>query len=455
MKPFFKSSVSLGRGFFFGLLTVSVLQLFLSWFINYPPTEEQLPIILRLPTAHQLSFWLVKGASLALVLISLVLFKRILEKFFEKKIAVLSSLVVFLSPTIYATWNLHPVDAVKVVVVMTILWWGVSRGFRSLLIAGATIVVALLMLANNQPLSNIPILNAMSPTAASAEIQDRLYSEASIVNLIHIPLAVKRIAYNKPYFIYKDVVGLFISYADLESLFFQEVNSLGIKSFVLFFWPEIIFLSIGFFYWARDKNNQRRSFVALLVFISFVDFLLLNKPLYQQFLLTLFPLSVLVAIGIKKIARVPILGFLAVSILAFSVWVNYFDIAARPAFWFDNRPLVYRFIFDKLRTVGENSKQIRVTTLVGNSERYCEFYLGSCPPEKYKFDAFDLTATGPVAGTTYAGFLGEFIGKSIKNDFPSDWKDKFSLVGMTIEAEYQTRDTIAYHYGDIAVVAKK
>lgn len=437
------------------LVVILGFQVELSNFISYPPNQEQLHLIFALPVGnYALGFWLVKIVSLLLVLAAAVILRKTIRGIFGEKVATLSGLVVLVSPTTYAVWNLHPTDALKAFLV-TLLCYFVLR-FRSgkAIVFGLVIILSVLvLLSNNQPLSNIPILTALKPSAAEDEIRDRLNSEMSIVSPIHIPLSIKRIAYNKPFFIYKDVLNTAISYGDLESVFFQEVNTLGQKSFVIFFWPEFVLFVFGLYWWARGHGEGRKSFIALLTFVAFVDFVMQNKPTYQQFFLSIFPLSVLISLGAVKLGKYRLFPIFIALILGYSFLVNYVDIATRPAYWFDNRPLVYRFIFQEVGKSQSQSQHVRVTSLIGNPELYCRFYLGICPSSRYIFDSFDLANRPAKGGVLYAGFLGEYIGRDLENAMPTDWPDRFPKKGLSILASYTTRDTIAYHYGDTAVIA--
>jgi hypothetical protein len=441
--------------FFISLLVLAILQIKVSSDIAYPPTEEQLAIIFSIFKflSPQVAFLLVKLLSLMLVGLSLFYFWTIVKRFWGEKVATLSAVLVFLSPTTYAIWNLHPVDSLKTILVM--LLFGVIIQLRtriSMVFAVFGVVMLLTALSHNQPWTNIPIFNSLNLKAAGEEIMDRLYSESKIVNRIEIPLAIKRISYNKFFFIYKNVVGELIKFGDPESLFFQEVHPLEQKSFVLFFWPEIIFFTLGIYFATRQSTNSQRRVIFTLLAISLVDFLVQGKPAYQRFWLTMFPLSIIVALGISMITKRTILTVLSVGILTMSYVINYQDILIRPDYWFDNRPLVYQFIFN---TVRMDNNKIQVTTLVGNPGDYCKFYITDCPADKFIFNSFNLKENVPENKYVYAGFVGEFLGPDIKNNFSASWKSDIESKSIQIINSYKTRDSIAYRYGDWVVVGEK
>lgn len=447
--------VNPGRIFFVALFIVLGFQVILSSLISYPPNQDQLYLIFALPIRYYaLSFWLVKLTSLLLVLAAVVLFKMTIQRVWGERVAILSGLLVAISPTFFAAWSLHPADVLKVFLVTVICYWTLNGRSKIQIIIGLIMgLVVLVLLSNNQPFSNIPILTAIKPLAAEEEIKDRLNSEMSIVSPIHIPLAIKRIAYNKPYFIYKNILNTAISYGDLESVFFREVNSLGEKSFVIFFWPELILFVVGLFFLVRGSDKWQKYLVGLLVFFAFCDFVLLNKPSYQQFFLSMFPLSILISLGAVRLGRYRPLPLIIALILGYALLVNFADIATRPSFWFDNRPLAYRFIFQEVGKYQASSQWVKVTSLIGKPELYCRYYLGKCHPDRFIFDSFDLRGQPAKGGLLYAGFAGEYIGKELENTLPQNWPDRFPGQGLSILSYFTTRDTIAYHYGDTVVVA--
>lgn len=257
--------------FFVGFSALLVAQLVESYLISYPPNQEQLPLIFLLPFAnYAFGFWVVKFISLALMGGAVIVLRHLLGEFFGVKLADLTAVFLIISPTFYAAWNLYPIDSLKCFLVISISYLALKskRIWVTVLGFGASVIV-LIGLSNNQPLNNIPILSALDPKRAEVEIKDRLDSEMGVVSPIEIPLVIKRIAYNKPYFIYKNVINLAISYGDLESLFFQEVNNLGNKSMVIFFWPEFVLFAFGLYCLVRRSRPRGTGVIGYLLLLSF------------------------------------------------------------------------------------------------------------------------------------------------------------------------------------------
>lgn len=442
--------------FFVAILVIFLLQVYTSWRISYPPTQDQLLLLSQLRLGiNPLMFWVLKLASLIFVVISIALFVRIVTKSFGESIAILAGVIVLISPTSFAVWNLHPLTSLEISLVMTIIW--VTLGFKNttVLLSGiCTAVLVLFFLARNQPFSNIPLLNSLSLSSAQAEITNRLNSEETLPAKIVIPLWIKRIADNKLYFVYRNVADSFVRFGDFESLFFQEVHPLGQKSFVLFFWPEVLFFFIGLFPLSRSSTDTQKTIVLSLLFLAFVDFILLNRPAYQQFFLVLFPLSILIALGARKIATYPFVSLGIATVLSLAILINYWDLTIRTSYWFDNRPLAYQFIYESLNRYNRaNFQRIQVTSLVGDPSLYCIYYLNRCPSSQFVFESFNFQVDKPERGTLYAGFVGEFLGPNFPNNFPENWKEVLQGKGFQILGSYQTHDNIANQYGDNVVLA--
>lgn len=153
------------------------------------------------------------------------------------------------------------------------------------------------------------------------------------------------------------------------------------------------------------------------------------------------------------VARWQIGRVLVSLIIGYAVLVNFVDLATRPAYWFDNRPLVYQFIYKEIGKFESSIPKVRVTTLVGEPELYCKYYLGQCPSTKYLFKSFSLAGSPATGGVLYAGFLGEYLGQAVENSLPANWTEKLPKMGLLRLADFNTRDTVAYHYGDIVLVA--
>jgi len=134
---------------------------------------------------------------------------------------------------------------------------------------------------------------------------------------------------------------------------------------------------------------------------------------------------------------------------------NYFDLNKRPDFWLDNRPYFYDFIFKsiKLRDI-DSFEHIYVTGLVGNSQKYCQYYLGDDCTNKFVFDSFDLENIKPNKNTIYGGFVGEFVGSDFKNNIKDDWKTLIEHKGFSKLEILRLRDTIAYKYGNEVIIGE-
>ena len=140
---------------------------------------------------------------------------------------------------------------------------------------------------------------------------------------------------------------------------------------------------------------------------------------------------------------------------AYSFQVFLHDFSMRPDYWLDNRPYVYERFYKYFNNMEfGNSDRIIVTDRVGSSAKYCKYYLGKKCNDKFVFNSFDLNENPNRDYTLYAGFVGEFLGSDFYNSFPQNSLESVANQKFTILDSFQLRDTIAYRYGDLIIIAK-
>jgi hypothetical protein len=222
------------------------------------------------------------------------------------------------------------------------------------------------------------------------------------------------------------------------------------KSVVMFYWPSVILLIAGVHFVFQKRTLKSASVITGLFLVSLVDYVFSNSVVYQRLLLIMLPLSIIMAIGLLKIWQSRTVGAVISLVLLYGVYTNIYDMSMRADFWLDNRPLVYEFWYKNLKVYSENNvvNRIRVSTLIGNSRNYCQFYFGSeCDSDKFVFDSFDLSVGVKEKGV-YLGFAGEFVGPKFKNDIDPLWDSVASSNGIRIVSKKNIRDTVAYRYGN-------
>lgn len=239
-----------------------------------------------------------------------------------------------------------------------------------------------------------------------------------------------------------------LPFFDFESVFFQEINPLAQKSIVIFYWPEVFLFILGIYFLMNFKNQKLNSFLLIIIGLSWLDFIFSEGAPFFRLLLVVLPISIIISLGLTNLPK--FLRLMTYFLIVFGVINSFYDLNVRNDYWLDNRPLAFDFWFKEIKKLDvDQYNSIQISSLVGDSKKYCYFYLGkACDDKKFVFNSFDLSKQ-KQSNTIYAGFAGEFVGSKFKNDIDSNW-DNMSVV--KIVAKKSLRDTIANQYGnDIGV----
>jgi len=443
------------------LITIAmVIQSILAIVINYPPTEEQLKILLFLDINGNFSLWLLR--FLSLILLGLVL--RVWQKAISEKIFKWSLVMLLISPTFFVLWYLFPLMLLKVFLVMSVIYLIIGNKFNRYLLV---LFLILGIVGYNRLILNnrAAVFNKLSFRDAQNEVTTRFVTEDSLKSKIELPLWWRRIAYNKIFFVYKQVTAEVLPFFDLETLFFQEVTPVGQKSIVMWYWPEMYVLIFGIYFWLKRKDKKLNRNILLMFLVAITDFVFSEGASYRRLFLIMWPTSIIMAIAWEEMIILSkkkyilaswclgVVGVLLISAFGF----NFYDLKVREEYWFDNRPLVFQFWYKNLSKIDLNNYQkIYISSLVGDPKAYCNFYLGKvCEDKKWIFKNFNLAEDKINNKTIYAGFAGEFVGPKFKNDVSSDWQKQVELRGISFLAVRNLRDTIANQYGNEVAVAVK
>jgi hypothetical protein len=431
-----------------------ILTLFKS--VSYPPTEDQLVVI----GCFFNNLWVLRIFSLLILLIALCFWYKLIVKLIGKTVSLISCLIVFLTPTFYILWLTSPFDCLKIFLLIFLIYFlnkSKNHFGKLALILGTIFIVLFSFLTTTERSSFVHKLGLKD---AKTEVSDRFAAENSLTDPVKIPLKIKRIVYNKYYFEYKELVNEVIPFFDIESLFFQEIHPLEQKSVVIFVWPEIFLLISGTYILIKSKNKKVNSLVMITLFLSLINFLFDPFTIFKRFELILFPLSLIMALTVEKISKTKIIfgktvGLVVVFFCLYGIVANFSDLNKRPDYWLDNRPYFYEFVFNSIKKRNLNNfDKVYVTSLVGKTEEYCQYYLGNCDRNKFVFNSFELDKIKPEKNTIYAGFAGEFIGSDFKNNINSDWLTLVKDKGFTNLETMETRDTIAYKFGNNVIVGE-
>lgn len=436
----------------------------LSGIFLYPPTGDQL----RMMDLYyglvdgQILLWVVRILSLVLLIISLWFWFGLVRNFINKKIALISVIVIVCSPVFLVLWLLHPLDCLKIFFVLLIAHLFLKKFTdKNLWVVALFVTIYLLFFSLIASEERASFFHKLGLADGQSETMSRFGAEDSLTDPLIIPLQVKRVVYNKYFLSYKQVINEFIPFFDLETVFFQEVHPMEQKSVVIFYWPEVFLFLVGLFMLVKLKNIKLIKLMLLFFGIALLNFLFSPNQIYRKFEFILLPLSVLIALPIGWVFQNKVKSFGKFLILVVTLFSGYgfltnmVDINKRPDFWLDNRPLYFDFIYSSLKQKDLNNYDtVRVSSIVGNSEMYCRFYFKRCSKKKFNFISFDLSQEQTTKNTIYAGFVGEFIGSDFKNNINKDWKMLVSAKGINILETKTLRDTIAYKYGNDVVVGE-
>lgn len=411
--------------------------------INYPPSMQQINI----GVINIFTLWIVKIISLILLIFSTYFFSTGLNI----KVKRYYWIIVFAVPTLSLIWMSYPLDALKIFII-SILFYLISKKieysvFR--IIFGIIVIFLLnIIVFKEKP----EILKVISLSQPRTEVNFRYQIEDNLNPNIHVPGILKRAVYNKIFFAFRDTLNLSLNFFDIETLFFQEVHPLGQKSFVMFFWPEIIIFILGAWLYTSKQKGVDSTNLILIIF-SFAYFISSSASPERRLVLVIFPMATLLAktthLFISESRKKWRIVIIILLFLTFYGWMtNYFDRLKRPDYWLDNRPLAYNFILSNIKTIDHKYDQILVPNTLFAINDYCKYYLKTCP--NFTFEDFDLLKQPVLKNTLYIGFIGNFIGKN------SDYKTVG--VGQDLEILYkrEIQDNIANGYGqDLLIVKSK
>jgi hypothetical protein len=424
--------------------------------LAYPPTEDQLKII----GVFLNNLWVLRFFSLVFLLLALYFWYKILIKWINKSVSLISCLIIFLSPAFYILWLCYSIDCFKIFLLLFLVYFlskFKNNFYKLVLILGSLYIIFFSFLTTTERSS---FVHKIGLKDAKTEVQERFGAEDSLINPVIVPLKVKRIVYNKYFIEYKQLINEVIPFFDMESLFFQEIHPLDQKSVVIFVWPQIFLLVGGIYFIVKLKNKTISLLIVTMLFLSLINFLFDSFVVFRKFSLMLFPLSLVMSVAVLNIFKTKILfgkifGFIVIFFSLYGISANHFDLNKRPDYWLDNRPYFYEFVFKSIKKRElDNFEKVYITTLVGNAEKYCKFYLGKCSSDKFVFNSFELEGIRPEKNSIYAGFAGEFVGSDFKNNINNDWLTLIKDKGFTELETKEIRDTIAYKFGSNMVVGE-
>lgn len=416
---------------------------------GYPISEQQIEILNIFGFSGSIYLWLVRIFSLLIILLLIWQWFQVLKELHLKKPKFVITAVAVLTPLILVLILVYPLVCLKMLMFVVLLKMGLKIKNFWLVVPIVLVLYNMFVLGNNPA-----IFNKIDFKDAQLEVTKRISSEDGVLESIYLPISIRRISYNKFFISYKQVLGEMLSYFDFETLFFGEINPLSQKSVVMFYWPYIYLFVLGVYALFELKNKHLNNFLIVSFVLTWVDYVFSEGPVYLRLVLSVLPLSIVIGYGyfflINRAIKANILARVALVGVSIFVVVGMItslqDLNIRSDYWLDNRPLAYEFWFSEISKLNiDQYSRVYVTSLVGDSKKYCYFYLGKiCDDKKFVFSSFDLTRE-KSNNTVYAGFGGEFVGSQFKNNIDANWANFSSA---KIIKKLTLRDTIANQFGN-------
>ena len=391
----------------------------LAIWVNYPPTEFQL--------GKYLNGWGLRIITMGLIIGGLWLGKI--------KNDWLTLTLILTSFGLWGVWLGYPGESLLLSLFLA------SLGIKNSKVMYLSWLI-LLVGVGVSSFKSASIWQVAKPNDVKVEVIRRFTQEDSLTSKIEIPFKIRRLATNKLTIggsrIWKELVAV----ADFESIFFGEIHPLFRKTLTMFVWPAVWLFLLGL---AVSKNRSRWIWLIPGV----VHFWISGGPYYLRFAWLVPGMALIIGEGLKALFGYnKWLGWGGALVLMYGIMAMGRDLIIRPDYWLDNRPILYKEIY---RRLGEmDSNKVYVTDVLGNSQKYCQYYLKNrCG--NFVFGVPQVKIKDEI----YTGFIGEFLGSSFKNSFTSDWEKVMEESGYEVLDYFDIRDSIAYGYGERVIVVRK
>lgn len=418
-------------------------QMLVSQKIAYPPSLEQL--LFPFPVL------VIRLLTVIILLVALYFWVKIASKYAEERMVDISTVLILISPIFWGLWLQYPLESLRYFLVLG--WWYFLEKLRFnkrlVYFCTAIFFVIIIFFSNGKRLA---ILENMSISKAQTEVNLRFAKEDELSSKILLPLWERRLVNNKYSMVLRAGLRNLVSFWSLEPIFFQEFNPNSQKALVMFFWPGFLLLVVGLF----GKFERRNGFWQFSLGLAYLNFLLLLPRENYEWAFCLFPVSLIMAKGLLALSKYKVILWLVIFFYGYAFQAFLYDISKRSDYWLDNRPIVYGNIFASLEGVNiQETDKVLVSDRIGGAKKYCQYFLkGKCDSNFY-FSSFSLNDKEENSYKYLVGFEGEFLGKDINNFFSDEALQLISQKGFEIVDSYKIRDSIAYQYGNIVVIAKR
>jgi hypothetical protein len=434
------------NGFWLLLVILILVQIYTGLKIEYPPSKEQLFIRTdSLLMIRMICLGLIVSGSFCIYRIVKIITNNLL-------VALLFIFVIMTSPVVMGLWLTRPFETFKFAVIML----GIYLMLKSKRIILFMIILTLFIVGFNyfQNSDKANIYNLVNGKELTRQTVEKFLKEDDVVDRVRLPLIFRRVAYNKISMLIRNVAKESISFWNLEEYFYQEFPPNSKKSLVIFFWPLIIPFVAGIYIIANNKKSMLLKLVSVMLFLSYINYIFSSSTENYRLILAVPLVSIIISFGLEKLWKIKWIGIAIVFLWIYGWQLFNYDFKKRPDFWLDNRPLVYKFIYENLDDI-ENNQPVIITDIAGNAEMYCKFYLKERCSNNITFGSFNLKEKASNSGTIYAGFQGEYLGPDLNNKFSENSQEIIISNGFEEIGATKLRDSIAYRYGELLFIGKK
>jgi len=401
--------------------------------LNYPPTLEQINI-------GGQNLWLVRVISLGLVLVGLKILYGYVVDILGEKVAYFSILLISISPVISTLWINHPIESGLMMAIVGGMAKLKDKKWGWVLVGTLLLGLNLIRFKDASPIVSVTKISEIQ-----MDVGKRVMEEDVLTYRNDLPLAIRRISYNKVVFLGMRLMRTIVPFFDIDSIFFSEIHPTNDKTMVIFFWPAAILFLVGV-YKLLNLKEKKGKYILGLILVSLFYFVSKEGAVSERLIWTVIPLSMICAAGLVEVGW---WKCLVGSLMLYGFVSNWNDMKLRAGYWFDNRPMAMEFFFKDNREI---NGPVFVSNKLDGSAEYCKYYNDNC--ENVNLVGFDLSS-GEIAKGTYIGFVGEFVGKNISNNFGDDWTTKIEDRGLKILSAKRMDNSIAHQYGDYLVKAQK
>lgn len=379
--------------------------------LNYPPLVGQM--------IFGLNVWIVRAISLLISLFFIFYHIKGWRRF-----------ILLISPIYWVLWYCYPLILGEL-----IIWVILINLIKKKRIWIAVLILMMVLRFGFQKNSFI-ILDKLKPKNLLSEVDLRFRAEDSLTVKPFVPLIVRRLSYNKPFFAVKNIIKETTNFLDVETMFFGEFHPLNQKGVVIYYWFETFLLVLGVYFLLKKKTKGN---INLFLVFSLIYFLISKESLFLRFGLLWYVLSKPMALSLEKVNN--FWRTIFVLILLYSCGINIYNLAYRSDFWLDNKPLVFDYCFKNLPA----KENVYVTQLIGNEKKYCNYYWKD-----------KCVLNDEILKSKYiCVFAGELLERKYDNKIDDNWQNRWLDKGYKVLKYQKLRDSVAFGYSDYLVIGEK